>query len=234
MRKLQRQMGVSSPQLQGLAAQREVERFIKAACPHDPVTPIAPGRSGGDLLQEVRSNGRICGKVLWEVKDTDWSNAWVTKVKADGRRVEADYVVIATATFPKGARVLAKREGVILVAHEHAGWLSVFLHDALVELDGVRASANQRATKAAKILDYVTGPDCRRHFEAVGDAVGELRKARDREQHYHEDHWKREERLVSQIATASGAVRERLQAIARETPVKLVANIRPIRQLAKR
>ena len=224
IKKLETQLSTASPDDQGAIAQEGIARAIRAACPDDEVSEVPRGQRGGDVIQDVRDKGRQYGRVLWEVKDqADWNEAWVAKAKDDGRRVSADYVVLATSAFPARTKTLAVRQGVILVAPELAATLALLLHGIVLNLAEAKAASTERAGKAAKILDYVGSTECRGRFEGIKDAIADLRKMQANERGYHDTHWEKEERLFTQIATASAGVRDRLEEIVRETPARLAA-----------
>jgi len=224
VKKLETQLSAPTPDDQGAIAQEGVAKAIRAACPGDEVSEVPRGQRGGDVIQDVRDKGQPCGRILWEVKDrADWNEEWVAKAKDDGRRAGADYVVLATSAFPARTRTLAVRQGVIVATPELSGTLAGLLHGIVVSLAEGKAAGTERASKAAKILDYVASTECRGKFEAIKDAITDLRKMQANERTYHDTHWGKEEHLFTQIATASAGMRERLEEIARETPARLAA-----------
>jgi hypothetical protein len=224
VRKLQHKLRDGSPQRQGVLSQDDVRRALQAECAPDEFVVTPPGRRGADILQTVHDAGRTYGTILWEVKETsDWSDRYATKARQDGQRIGADYVCLVTASFPKQAEGLVLRQGVIVIAPQFAGFLARLLRDALVELGQVRLAAQQRAVKAAAILDYVGSAECKARFAVIGDGIAEMRRIQTKERNYHDEHWRKEEHVLGKIATASSGIHGRLLAIARETPARLAA-----------
>lgn len=222
--KLQQKLRDGSPQRRGVLSQDDIRRALQAECAHDEFVVTPPGRRGADILQTVRDAGRTYGKILWEVKETaDWSDRYAMKARQDSQRIGADYVCLVTASFPKQADGLALRQGVLVIAPQFAGFLARLLRDALVELGQARLAAQQRAVKAAAILDYVGSAECRARFAVIADGIAEMRRIQTKERNYHDEHWRREEHALGKIATASSGIHGRLLAIARETPARLVA-----------
>ena len=224
VRKLQQKLREGSPQREGMLSQDDTRRALQTACANDEFLVNPPGRRGADILQTVREAGRTYGKILWEVKETsDWSERYATKARQDSQRLGADYACLITASFPKHADGLALRHGVVLIAPQYAGFLARLLRDALVELGQARLAAQQRAGKAAAILDYVGSAECKARFDVIADGIAEMRKMQTNERNYHDEHWRKEEHALGKIATASSGMHGRLLAIVRETPARLVA-----------
>lgn len=69
-RKLQQKLSNASPQGKGLLSQEQIQRSLQAACPDDAFPATQPGRRGADILQTIRGNGHVYGKILWEIKET--------------------------------------------------------------------------------------------------------------------------------------------------------------------
>ncbi len=224
VRKLQQKLRDGSPQRRGVLSQEDVGRALQAACATDEFLVTPPGRRGADILQTVREAGRTYGRILWEVKETaDWSDRYATKARQDSQRIGADYVCLVTASFPKQADGLMLRHGVLVIAPQFADVLARLLRDALVELGQARLAAQQRAVKAAAILDYVGSAECRARFAVIADGIAEMRRIQTKERNYHDEHWRKEEHTLGKIATASSGIHGRLLAIARDTPARLAA-----------
>jgi hypothetical protein len=224
VRELQRQLSAGSPQRIGMLSQDDIHRALETVCRNDVFLVNPPGRRGADILQTVREDGQTYGKILWEVKDTaHWSETYAIKARSDGQRAGADYVCLVTARFPRGADGLAVRHRVVVIAPQYAGFLARVLRDALIELGNARLAAQQRAVKAAEILDYVGSVECRARFDMIADGIAEMRKIQTNERNYHDEHWRKEEHTLSRIAIASTGVQGRLLAIARKLPARLAA-----------
>jgi hypothetical protein len=224
VRALQRKLSAGSAQRIGMLSQDDIRCALETVCPNDEFLVNPPGRRGADIVQTIREDGQSYGKILWEVKDTaDWSEAYAIKARSDSQRVGADYVCLVTARFPKGTDGLAVRHRVVLIAPQYAGFLARVLRDALVQLGQARLAAQQRAVKAAEILDYVGSAECRARFNVIADGIAEMRKIQTNERNYHDEHWRKEENTLSKIATASTGIHGRLLAIARKSPVRLAA-----------
>ncbi len=224
VKELQRKLSAGSAQRLGMLSQDDIHRALETKCPNDKLRPNPPGRRGADILQTVREDGQTYGKILWEIKDTaDWSETYAIKARRDGQRVGADYVCLVTARFPRGADGLAVRHQVVVIAPQYAGIVAGLLRGALVELGHARLAAQQRAVKAAEILDYVGSPECKARFGEIADGIEELQNIQSNERNYHDEHWRKEENTLSKIATASTGVHGRLLSIARKSPVRLAA-----------
>jgi hypothetical protein len=103
--------------------------------------------------------------------------------------------------------------------------MAQLLRAAVIEVGQAKLSGQQRATKAAKILDYLTSAECKSRFERITDSIDVMRKMQTNERNYHDDHWRKEEQALSEIATASAGLHGQLVAIARTTPAKTIASV---------
>lgn len=113
----------------------------------------------------------------------------------------------------------------VLIAPQYACLIAQLLRAAVIEVGQARLSGQQRATRAAKILDYLASADCKSRFERITDSIDAMRKIQTNERNYHDDHWRREEQVLSEIATASAGLHGKLLAIARDTPAKMIPSV---------
>ena len=88
---LRRKLEQGSQQTQGEVQELFLQQQLQREFPHDAVTEVVKGARGGDVVQVViDKNGRECGKILWESKQTKaWSDGWILKLKEDQRAAGA-------------------------------------------------------------------------------------------------------------------------------------------------
>jgi len=99
---LKRKSEVGSQEAQGEALEGALQEVLQLTFPYDQFEEIKKGARGADVLQKVFNNGKECGLILWESKNTkDFQKGWIEKLKNDQQDKKADIAVIMTMTLPK-------------------------------------------------------------------------------------------------------------------------------------
>ena len=76
---LKTRMQQGSQQTQGETLELELESKLKSEFPSDTIKEVKKGQRGADVFQEVVDKlGRNCGSILWESKNAQWSEGWIT------------------------------------------------------------------------------------------------------------------------------------------------------------
>ncbi len=143
---LKRKAEQGSQQLQGEVQELELEALLRQKFPRDLLEPVPKGEFGGDMIQRVVGpTGQICGAILWEAKRTkNWSDGWLTKLRADQRLAKADMALIVSQSLPRGLRTFDRISGVWVTAPRCAVAVAVALTR---NIDcRIRRTARQRRT----------------------------------------------------------------------------------------
>ncbi|MEQ9306553.1 MAG: DUF2130 domain-containing protein, partial [Marinoscillum sp.] len=92
-----------SMQLQGEVQELILEEHLKAMFPHDEVSEVGKGMRGADVMQSVISEGKFCGSIIYESKNTQgFNDDWIDKLRTDQIAAGAQTAVLVTKTMPKG------------------------------------------------------------------------------------------------------------------------------------
>jgi hypothetical protein len=100
-----------------LGEEGEVDLFdaLRREFPGDNITRVAKGVQGADIIHRVVHNGSVVGTILIDSKNTSrFMKRYVTKLRADQLRAQADFAILSTTVFPQRARQLAVKDNVIL------------------------------------------------------------------------------------------------------------------------
>jgi hypothetical protein len=120
----------------------ELDLFEELRCefPHDQIERVKKGKEGGDILHRVvGQSGQICGKIIYDVKNTSrFMTKYLTKLRADQLREEADHAVLSTQAFPAGTQQLAVSDGVVNVHPARAIAVANLLRRQIVQVDSLR------------------------------------------------------------------------------------------------
>ncbi len=204
---LKRRAEQGSQQTQGEVAELELEAALGAAFPDDEILPVRKGMRGADLVQRVVSpDGKQCGNIAWEVKNTKtWSDSWLGKLREDQRSLKADLGVIVTTALPKQVSHFGFLDGVWVANPATALGLGSALRAQLAQVASARAAAKGKGTKMELLYTYLTGTEFRQRVEAVVEAFMGLRDDLERERRAMETSWaKREKQILRAFGGLAG------------------------------
>jgi hypothetical protein len=174
---LKRKADQGSQQLQGETGEGELEATLRNAFPGDEVNGIGQGVRGADIHHIViDARGAKRGAILWECKNArNWSDGWITKLKADQRSLHADVAVLVTASLPKDCRRFTMIDGVLVTDFACAGALAAIIRANLMELAQARNAALQKNDTLELLYRYLSGLEFRQRVEAVVEAFTSMR-----------------------------------------------------------
>jgi hypothetical protein len=216
-----RRLAQSSQQLQGEVRELELEKALVVACPGDKISAVRKGKLGADIIHKVVGpGGNECGKIVWEVKNArTWTQTWITKLRSDQRRENAELAVLVSNVLPKNAKShLSQAGGVWVCDNSVAPGLAVVLRANLVELARVRGSARGKPEKMEMLYQYLMSTEFRQRVEAIVEGFVGMRDDLEREKTASEKAWaKREKELDQVLENVAGMVGD-IQAVAPAFP----------------
>jgi hypothetical protein len=166
----------------------------------DRLERVGKGASGADIIHTVVHNGRECGKIIYDSKNsTAWRDDYVSKLIQDQTAAKADYAVLSTFKFPAGAKQVEVRESVVIVNPARAVAIAQIMRKQLVQVYTLRLSKSERAKKMAALFDYVTSPRFAHLLERVESQTEALLRHQEKEIKAHQAHWKHEGTLLRSI-----------------------------------
>lgn len=144
---------------------------------------MAKGEFGGDVLHRVMTaGGQACGGMLWETKRTkNWSDSWLTKLRADQRAAGAAIAVLVTTALPKEIQSLGFVDEVWVTDFASAVPLAIALRRSLIDIAAAQQVREGQETKMALVYQYLTGTSFRHRVEAIVEKFSEMRADLDRE-----------------------------------------------------
>ena len=200
---LQRQLEKERANELGEGAEVELFDALKAEFPDDHIRPVPKGVSGADILHTVMHNGRDCGTIIYESKNTGaWRNDYVAKLIQDQTAAKADHAVLSTLKFPADASQLEVRDGVVIVNPARAVAIVQIIRKQMLHVHTLRLSKAERMDKMAEMYDFITSERCAHllgRIDSESDALLELQAV---EMRAHQNHWKKEGTLLRSIQKA--------------------------------
>jgi hypothetical protein len=207
-----------SQERQGEVLEIDVQAGLERLFPHDVIAPVAKGARGADLVHEVRDESlRGCGSIVWETKNTKrWQPAWLDKVKADQRAVEASLAVIVSTALPDGVVEFGRIDGVWVAGLRAWPALAAALREQLIQVAFAHAAAEGKHEKMELLYRYLAGDQFKSRIAAMVEAFTALQSGLHREQAAMERIWKERakqiERVLLNTAGMYGEVRGMLGA----------------------
>jgi hypothetical protein len=213
---LKRKAEQGSQQSQGEVFELELEELLRNRFPMDFIEPVAKGELGADLVQHVNAAaGQTAGVILWETKRTKaWSDGWLSKLKGDQRRSNADIALIVSHALPKHIETFDLMDG-IWVAHPRCALpVATAMRRSLIELAGTRLKNHGQQTKMEQVYQYLTGTKFKQRVEATIEKFNDMREDLDKERKFMTRQWaKRESQILGVVESTAGMVGD-LQGIA--------------------
>jgi hypothetical protein len=200
---LKRKIEQGSQQSQGEVAELNLEEELGKAFIHDEIVPVPKGIRGADIIQKVHnSEGKDCGQIIWEVKNTkSWSEGWIQKLKDDQREVRADVAIIISSVLPKDVKTFATRDGVWVCDINLAIPLATLVRDKLEAITREKGLAVGKNEKMDILYRYLTGLQFCQHIEAIVEAFSSMRQNIEKERKYFTKKWASQEMQIKKILT---------------------------------
>jgi hypothetical protein len=197
---LTRQLEKKTAEELGEGAEVKLFDALRAEFDSDKIERVGPGVSGADIIHTVIHNGRECGKIIYDSKNsTAWRDDYVSKLVRDQTAAKADYAVLSTFKFPAGTKQVEVRESVVIVNPARAIAIAQIIRRQLVQVHTLRLSKSERAKKTAALFDYITSPRCAHLLERIESHADAILKLQEKEMKAHEAHWKQEGALLKSI-----------------------------------
>jgi len=207
-----------SQQTQGEVQELDLEAKLRAAFPFDSITEVAKGVNGADCSQVVASpTGAHCGLILWESKRTkNWSDGWLPKLREDGRKAQADLLVIVSQTLPEelSAASFGCIDSVWVCAPLLATTLALALRATLLAVHNTKQVQAGMLSKSEEVYAYVTGPQFRHRVEALVEAFTAMNEDLAAEQKSMQRQWAKRATQIERILTSTTGMFGDLQGIA--------------------
>ena len=211
---LRKKIEQGSQQTQGETLELELEAKLKSEFNTDKILEVKKGQRGADVSQEVVDKlGRSCGMILWESKNAEWTNGWISKLKEDQRQAKADLAVLVSVKLPEGVDSFAYKEGVWIVSWKHFIPLSWSLRFNLVSLYHERQSSEGKDEKMKVLYQYLTGTEFKNRVEGIVDAFTNLQDELEKEKRYFNVKWARQEKEIRKVVDHTHGMYGDLQAV---------------------
>jgi len=214
---LKRKMEQGSQQTQGEVLELELEALLKKEFPFDDIEPVSKGVRGGDILQIVKTqSGRICGKILWEIKRTKaWSDSWIQKLKDDQREAKAGLAVLVSEALPQGFHHFRQMDGGVWVTDVPSVIsLAIALRVVLIQVANAREFEIGKKEKMELIYTYLTGPEFKNRVSAIIEAFRAMNEDLESEKRAMQRIWERRAKQIEKVISNTSGMYGDLEGLA--------------------
>lgn len=206
--KLQRQIEKQSTQDLGEGAELKLFDELKARFDGDVIRQVKPGTPGADIVHEVKENGVVCGKIVYDSKNrNNWKTEYATKLRADQLAERADHAVLSSNKFREGVRQLDVVENVIVACPARVLVIAELLRQHVVQMHLLQASTKAREEKSQELYAFITSPRCAQHFATVNSHVTQLEGIDVAELEAHQKVWAKRDKVIKALEKANGDLR---------------------------
>ena len=198
---LTRKLQQGSQQNQGEVLELELEEVLRSQFFTDEIKPVAKGANGADIEQIVKDQlGQKAGTLLWELKQTKaFSEGWVSKLKEDQRRAQAEVAILVTTVLPKEIVNFGFYQGIWVTDFASAKPLASALRIQLLALAREKQAAVGKDEKMEQLYTYITGTQFRQRIEAIVEAFTTMQTDLIKEKNSYQKIWAKREKQIEQV-----------------------------------
>ena len=168
----------------------------------DKIKRIRKGEPGADIWHDVKQNGQVCGRIVYDSKDhLQWRASFVKKLRDDQLAADANHAVLALAppAFPTHSSQLDIREGVIIANPARVVTIVSILREHIIQTHRLRMSEEERDEKMALLYDFITSDRCNQIFDQFNSLMAALDALEVAEQKAHNKTWADRGRLMKKV-----------------------------------
>ncbi|WP_309498490.1 DUF2130 domain-containing protein [Sulfurovum sp.] len=205
-----------SMQIQGEALELAIESWLSSQFPFDNLEEVKKGAFGADCIHTIHTRElQNCGIICYESKNTKaWSDGWVTKLKQDMLKVNADLGVLVTSVYPNGMDRMGFIDGIwICSLDEFKGSVSL-LRESLIRVHKTVQKEENRGDKMALLYSYLTGNEFGMQMKSIVDGFMTMQTELDKERRSLMASWKRRQKLIDGVLQNTTEMYGSLQGIA--------------------
>lgn len=196
-----RKMEQGSMEQQGEIQENLVKERLTALFPFDEITDVAKGKRGADIIQLVRnSNGRECGQIIYESKNTKgWNNDWVDKLQQDVREQKAEIGVLITQVLPKHIKNIGKEKSIWICGFAEFEGVAAMLREAVINIYESKQSQENKGDKMVMLYEYLNGTEFRQKWDAILSGFKNMKRSIDKQREFYNKTLSEQEQIANSI-----------------------------------
>ncbi len=205
-----------SMQLQGEALELAIESWLSSQFPFDSIEEVKKGAFGADCVQIVHTReAQNCGTICYESKNTKaWSSEWITKLKQDMLKVNADIGVLVSSVYPKDMKRMGFVDGIWVCSLDEFKGSASLLRESLIRLHQTAQREENKSDKMNMLYTYMTGNEFSMQMKAIVDGFIKMQEELDKEKRSLMSIWKRRQKTIDGVLMNTTEMYGSLQGIA--------------------
>jgi len=205
-----------SMQIQGEALELAIESWLSSQFPFDSIEEIKKGAFGADCVQTIHTRElQNCGVICYESKNTKaWSDGWVTKLKQDMLKVNADIGVLVSSVLPNGMERMGFVDGIWVCSLDELKGSASLLRESLIRIHVSMKRDENKSDKMTLLYNYMTGNEFSMQMKAIVDGFMKMQEELDKEKRSLMASWKRREKTIDGVLMNTTEMYGALQGIA--------------------
>jgi len=205
-----------SMQVQGETLEFAIESWLESQFAFDNVEEVKKGAFGADCVHTIHTRElQNCGVICYESKNTKaWSDGWITKLKQDMLKVNADIGVLVTSVYPNNMDRMGFVDGIwVCNLDEFKGSVSL-LREGLIRVHKSTQREENRGDKMTLLYNYLTGNEFQLQLKSIVDGFVSMQAELDKERRSLMASWKRRQKLIDGVLQNTTEMYGSLQGIA--------------------
>lgn len=205
-----------SQQIQGEAQELAIETWLSTQFPFDTIDEVKKGAFGADCVQVIHTREmQNCGTLCYESKNAKtWSTEWITKLKQDMLKVNADIGVLVTQVMPNGMDRMGFVDGVWVCSLEEFKGSVSLLRESLIRVHKSIQKEDNKADKMTLLYNYLGSNEFSMQLNAIVDGFVKMQEELDKERRSLMASWKRRQKLIDGVLANTTEMYGSLQGIA--------------------
>ena len=211
-----RKVEQGSMQLQGEALEVLLESWLSSQFPFDTIDEVKKGAFGADCIQTIHTReAQNCGIICYETKNTkSWNDAWITKLKQDMIKVNADIGVLVTSIYPKGMERMGFVNGIWVCSLDEFKGAASLLRESLIRVHNTIQREENKFDKMTLLYNYMTGNEFSMQMKAIVDGFMQMQEELNKEKRSIMASWKRRQKTIDSVLMNTTEMYGSLQGIA--------------------
>lgn len=211
---LKRKSEVGSQEAQGEALEGALRDILSQTFPYDIIEDVKKGTKGADVLQKVFNNGKECGVILWESKNTkEFKPSWIPKLKNDQQEAKADIAVIMSMVLPKEISSFDQSEDIWITDYKSSIALATALRQILINVAREKLRNKHQDSMKDVVYDYVTGNEFSMRVRQIATAYIEMQKDIETEKRSMNRIWTKREKQITLVLENLSGMRGEVEAM---------------------
>ena len=205
-----------SMQIQGETLETVIESWLMSQFPFDSIEEVKKGAFGADCVQTIHTRElQNCGVICYESKNTKaWSDGWISKLKQDMLKVNADLGVLVTSVYPNDMDRMGFFDGIWVCSLDEFKGSASLLRESLIRVHMTVQKEENKSDKMTLLYNYLTGNEFSMQLKAIVDGFMTMQTELDKERRSLMASWKRRQKLIDGVLQNTTEMYGSLQGIA--------------------